>query len=166
MTDAEIVALIARMHADSWRGAYRGIYPDRFLDFEADSERIRFWRRRVPQLRTIEGELFLATLEGAPAGFLCIEVGEERLWGAFVDNLHVLPAFQEKGVGAALVERAAEWARQRHQRQLYLFVLEDNLAARHFYERTGWRVAGREMHDLVNEGEAPVLRLVKPIGDA
>lgn len=164
MTDAAIAELIAALHARSWQGAYRGFYPDRFLDLDALAERRAFWAGRVPQLRQLGGQLFLAQVGSEPAGFACVETGPARTHGAFVDNLHVLPAFQGRGIGRALVAAAGRWAKVRGERQLYLYVFEANAAAREFYRATGWRVDSREMHALVTEGEAPVLRLVRPIG--
>lgn len=164
MTDAAIAGLIAELHASSWQGAYRGFYSDRFLDVDAIVERRAFWSARVPQLRALGGQLFLARVGGQPAGFACVETGPARTHGAFIDNLHVLPAFQGRGIGRALVARAGRWARAHGERQLYLYVFEANTAATRFYLATGWRIDGREMHALVTPGEAPVLRMVRDIG--
>lgn len=162
-SDTELINLLSRMHADSWRGAYRGVYPDGFLDNEADAQRVKFWTRRLPALRLLSAELFLATVNQQPAGFLCIEVDQAAPSSAFIDNLHVLPAFQRYGIATALVERAATWACQRRLQSMWLFVLEANTEAQRFYARNGWQTVGREMHDLANGGEAPVLRLVKSL---
>ena len=35
---------IAELHTLSWRGAYRGILPDSFLDLEAEAERRAAWQ--------------------------------------------------------------------------------------------------------------------------
>jgi GNAT superfamily N-acetyltransferase len=162
-SDVSIARTIARLHAESWRGAYRGLYSDAFLDCEVHTERRKFWISRVAELRTLDAELFLATLRGRPAGFTCVERGPHCTQGAYIDNLHVLPASQGSGVGRMLVERAAEWARHRGERTLCLFVFAGNPKARAFYAATGWREAGREMHTMVTGETAPVLRLVKRI---
>jgi ribosomal protein S18 acetylase RimI-like enzyme len=160
LSTADTADLIARLHVESWRRVYRGLYSDRFLDVDALGERQRFWRQRLPELKRTGGEVFLAQVEGVAAGFACVEPGAGR---AFIDNLHVLPAFQGRGLGVALVERCAAWARRRGYRQLVLYVFESNVRALGFYRATGWRIDGREMHPLVTEGEAPVLRMVKRI---
>jgi hypothetical protein len=38
---------IAELHTASWRGAYRGILPDAFLDGEIAEERRGFWKARL-----------------------------------------------------------------------------------------------------------------------
>jgi ribosomal protein S18 acetylase RimI-like enzyme len=159
----ELANLIARLHVESWRRVYRGFYPDRYLDVEAIHERRRFWRHRLPELREVEGEVFLARVADEAAGFACVEPGPRGGNRAYIDNLHVLPAFQGLGIGKALVDECADWAARRSFRQLYLYVFETNQRALAFYRATGWHVAGREMHALVTEGEAPVLRMVKTL---
>ncbi|MBL8521906.1 MAG: GNAT family N-acetyltransferase [Betaproteobacteria bacterium] len=161
--DDEIARTIAALHAESWRAAYRGLYSDRFLDTEVHDERRQFWASRVARLHRLDAELFLATLEGTPAGFACIESGPQCTHGAYIDNLHVLPAFQRVGIGVALVRAAAAWARLRGHPSIYLFVFEGNARARAFYSATGWREAGRDLHVMVTGESAPVLRMIKAI---
>ncbi|MBL8522573.1 MAG: GNAT family N-acetyltransferase, partial [Betaproteobacteria bacterium] len=127
--------MIAAIHAASWKVAYRGLYADRYLDHEVAGERRRHWRKRVPELLAGDGEIFLAQIDGRAVGFICIELGTDREWGAYVDNLHVLPAWRGANVGGALLERGAAWARARGQKQLWLWVFERNHAARRFYDR-------------------------------
>ena len=38
---------IARLHANSWRFAYRGALSDEYLDSEADRDRLNFWEARL-----------------------------------------------------------------------------------------------------------------------
>ncbi|MBI3715057.1 MAG: GNAT family N-acetyltransferase [Betaproteobacteria bacterium] len=160
MNDAAIAKTIAVLHADSWRVAYRDIYPRYFLEEELDRDRVRHWRQRVPELRTAGGQIFLARVRGRAAGFLCIEVKRPGL--AYVDNLHVLPQFQRLGIASALIEYGADWARQRGCERMTLYVLEQNLPARRFYRRTGWRVEAREpRHLLGGVGRVPALRLIR-----
>lgn len=68
--------------------------------------------------------------------------------GAFVQEHHpdsvrlvsmwVDPTRRRSGVGAALVEAVAEWARGRHARRLELWVTETNEPARSLYARQGF----------------------------
>jgi len=160
MDDTTIAHTIAALHADSWRVAYQDIYSRHYLEHELDDDRARQWSRRVPELRATGGQVFLARVRRRPAGFLCIEVKQPGL--AYIDNLHVLPQFQRLGIASALIDRGAAWARQRDCERMTLYVLEQNLPARRFYRRTGWRVEAREpRHLLRGVGRVPVLRLVR-----
>lgn len=156
-----IAHLIAPLHAASWQASYRGIFKDDYLNHEVGAERLRHWQAWVPRLVDCMGEIFLASIAGVPVGFLCIEIGPERALGAYVDNLHVLPAGRGQGVGKLLVAAAQAWALKQGEAQLYLRVYEDNLQARAFYAHEGWHAVAREMDDLPGGGQAAVLKLIK-----
>ncbi len=156
----QIPALIAPLHSASWRVVYRGIFGDAYLDHEVESDRLRHWQARVPELVDGVGEIFLATIAGVPAGFLCIEIGPQHERGAYVDNLHMLPHLRGYGVGKLLVAAAGAWAVKHGEHQLYLRVYEDNKAARQFYTREGWREIAREVEVVPGGANATMLVLV------
>lgn len=78
-----------------------------------------------------EVEVYVAEVEGAPAG--AVSVGQ-----GFLSTLYVLPAHQGSGVGSALHDLALERLRARGFRQARLWTLARNDAGRRFYERRGW----------------------------
>ena len=63
-------SLIAGLHADSWRTAYRGMLSDSYLDGDLVGERTRIWIDRLtnppPKQRVL-----LAEISGKAAGFVC-----------------------------------------------------------------------------------------------
>ncbi len=61
---------------------------------------------------------------------------------ADIVSMWVRPAARGYGVGQALVEAAADWAKARDHDALYLWVTETNAAARGLYERCGFTPAG------------------------
>ena len=158
-----IADTVAALHAASWKRSYRGIHSDHYLDHEVDAERLAYWKKHVPELIVGEGEIFLATMQGKPAGFLCMEIGPEKEWGAMVDNLHVLPSMRGANIGGQLLDRGAVWARKRGQTQLYLWVYELNHDARRFYAREGWRQVEQVSAAVPGGQERIVLRLIKPL---
>jgi GNAT superfamily N-acetyltransferase len=158
-----IATRIARLHVASWRVAYRGIFDDAYLDHRLDADRAAYWHLRVPKLFAGTGEIFVATLGEEDVGFVCVERKPEDEWGVYVDNLHVLPGERGSGLGIALLARAAAWAKEHGATQLYLLVYEDNVQARHFYQREGWHTMAREVNAAPDGGSYPCLRLVKAI---
>jgi hypothetical protein len=44
---AEDSAAVAALHTASWRSAYRGMLPDRYLDVAIDDERAQLWQARL-----------------------------------------------------------------------------------------------------------------------
>lgn len=152
--------LIADLHAESWRHAYRGIFPDIFLDRQAGQERRHYWHARLAHLAAQDSLVLLAEANGSLAGFVCVETKTEPEWGAFVDNLHVLPRYQARGIGKRLAAVAGEWARSRGKCRMYLWVYEQNKDARAFYESQGWKAAERVTRDIPGGGKRQVVRYV------
>jgi GNAT superfamily N-acetyltransferase len=144
-TTPDDLRTIAGLHAESWKRAYRGIYPDTYLDRDVDAERLAVWTERFasprPDQRTV-----LAEDDGTPAGFAHVLLAEDPVHGALLDNLHVLPPWQRRGLGGRLM---AECARlvvdERPGRPLYLWVLERNDRARAFYAARGGVEADRTL---------------------
>ena len=63
-------------------------------------------------------------------------------WGALLDNLHVVHDEKRRGIGSRLLAMTAEAVLERGT-GLYLWVLEQNLDARAFYEARGGRYVER-----------------------
>jgi ribosomal protein S18 acetylase RimI-like enzyme len=166
MDSVEIAHLIAPLHAASWKSTYRGIFSDEYLDHLVDEDRLAHWRKHVRELTENDGEIFIARLQDEAVGFLCIERPDPlntRMQGAYVNNLHVMPHIKGQGIGTALLEHGTTWARQRGFEEMMLFVYEDNVGARRFYQSNGWHVVERLMAEVPGGTLAAELRLVKKI---
>ncbi|MEV3856146.1 GNAT family N-acetyltransferase [Streptomyces sp. NPDC050095] len=140
--DAEAVA---RLHADSWRRHYRGAYADAFLDGDVVADRRSVWAERLGSVPargvTLLAEA-VAEAEGGSGlvGFVHVVLDDDGRWGSLVDNLHVTNDMKGTGVGRTLLTRAAEIVRERASGPaLYLWVQEQNTAARGFYRAMGGR---------------------------
>lgn len=60
-----------------------------------------------------------------------------------LDNLHVLPARKEQGIGSKLIAHVAFWCSETYPgKGLYLWVFERNTQATRFYERLGGVAVG------------------------
>jgi len=92
------------------------------------------------------GELFLiATDEGGdPAGFVYAVTERDFFTGeeyAHVSEIAV--ARSGEGAGAALMDAADRWSRERGHRLMTLNVVDTNVDAQRFYERRGFAIAHR-----------------------
>ncbi|QLP98676.1 MAG: GNAT family N-acetyltransferase [Rhodoblastus sp.] len=79
--------------------------------------------------------------EGAPVGYAALLVVYQAQFARRSVDLHhlfVAPAARGRGVGRALVEAAAEWARVRSAVRLTVGTHPDNARARSYYERLGF----------------------------
>ncbi len=141
---ADDAALIASIHAASWRATYRGLLPDAFLDNDVPDERTAHWHARLNAPGADRRFVVIAERAGEAIGFVCVERPMDSPWGVLLDNLHALPDHQGIGAGKLLMRAASDWARAQGETQLYLYVLEGNAPAIAFYERQGWQPAGAE----------------------
>lgn len=144
---------IAELHAESWRTNYRGEYRDDFLDGGVFEDRRRVWSERFTDPRPNQ---FVVVAERADevVGFACVYGGEHPEWGSFLDNIHVRPGLQSRGIGAALMTRVFEWCATHHSdRGLYLWVLNSNDRAQSFYASLGAEDRGGEFSEPAGGGE-------------
>ena len=156
-------AAIAALHVASWRSAYRGIFTDRYLDGPVEAERLGLWQDRMRVPRPGQIVVVAEDLEGALVGFACGFIDEDPNWGSFVNNLHVMPDRKGGGVGRALMgDLARRFAAAAPERPVHLFCLEDNHAARGFYEAIGGQAVERMLSVEADGSACADLRIVWP----
>ena len=127
---------VAGLHATSWRRHYRGAYADSYLDGDVETERRAVWSARLAA--PAETETILAESDGRLVGFVHVVFDEDTSWGSLVDNLHVVGDQQRAGIGTRLLTHAARAVGERATGDaMYLWVLEQNTAARQFYRASG-----------------------------
>ncbi len=131
-------AVIAAIHAQSWRDAYRGILSDDYLANDVDAERLAMWTGRMAAWNPGRHFARIASVDGMPAGFACVLADEEPEHGALLDNLHILPAHRAAGLGKSLLVDCGRWvARTFPGMPMHLTVFQVNERARAFYRRMG-----------------------------
>jgi len=128
---------ISKLHAESWRQNYRGIYSDHFLDNEVEQDRLNVWQQRLKSPSSNQ-YVTIATLDGAISGFACLYLNNDPIFGSLLDNLHVSPDQKRSGVGRLLMKECAKYiCNNASSTKMYLWVFESNKNARNFYERLG-----------------------------
>jgi ribosomal protein S18 acetylase RimI-like enzyme len=149
---------IGRLHAASWRSAYRGALSDTYLDGPIEAERIEVWRGRFDKPAKNQ---FVAVAESRQrlVGFVCAYGGHDKQWGTFLDNLHVVPQNKRQGIGAQLMGELAAWSIRAFPGQgIYLWVLASNAAAQRFYARMGGENAGSDVWTPPDGSALPKIR--------
>ena len=87
--------------------------------------------------------LLVAELDGRPAGFTFLEPAVDYFTGqadGHIGMVAVAETAEGKGVGAALMRAAEDWARRNGYPRLHLNVFAGNDRARRIYERTGYEI--------------------------
>ncbi len=152
---------IASLHTASWRNTYRGILPDTYLDGPIAEERANHWRARLASPGADRRQVLLVEGEGGLVGFVCVLLDQESLWGACLDNLHVLPRLKGRGLGRQLFSSAAQWVVSKEPGwPMHLWVFESNYGARGFYEALGGEVVERSFKETPAGTEIASLRYV------
>jgi ribosomal protein S18 acetylase RimI-like enzyme len=129
---------IERIRIRGWQRAYRHIFDSEELDrLEPNWSRFEHELERPPTGRST----FVAELGGLVVGFALVgpsrdEHGLGELYAIYVD-----PDSWSLGAGRSLIRRAEERLAEDY-REAALWVLEENLRARSFYEHAGWHPDG------------------------
>jgi ribosomal protein S18 acetylase RimI-like enzyme len=106
--------------------------------------------------------VFLARDEDAPVGTATGAAYDAEPGVAHVYAMWVAPDARRAGVGRALLDAVAEWARDRGCERLVLSVTESNDAARAFYGTVGFEETG-ERTPLREGSDLHVVRLARPL---
>ena len=135
---------IARVHTRSWQSAYRGLLPDEWLAaLQWEDRKIRW--DAILSSRARGAVYVAANSQDEIAGFASI--GPSRDEDFDQDRVHELyaiyltPEYWGKGIGTALFRAVMKEVPDTAQR-LELWVLEDNIRGRRFYESLGFTVDG------------------------
>jgi len=135
--------VLARVHVDSWRAAYRGLVPDSSLQAFSYQWREECFRQ---SLATNAEETYVVQLDEEVVGFLTLGAACDsdldvnrtgEIWGIYIS-----PHYWRKGIGKRLVVEAEMLFKSRRYESAVLWVLEGNQQARRFYEAMGFSLDG------------------------
>lgn len=144
VTEDDDLLAISNVYERSWKYAYRGIVPDDYLDSIPAGQ----W---APRLKQPGRKSLVALLDGKTVGtasFAPARMESMRGYGEVI-SLYILPETMGKGIGYELLKAAVSWLRKQGFSAIYLWVLEDNLFARQFYERFGFETSGTVRMDNI-----------------
>jgi GNAT superfamily N-acetyltransferase len=150
---------IAKLHAYSWQVHYRGILNDSYLDHDVVDERLEVWQRRFEH-PSKDQYVVLANDDSLLCGFACVFLNHDDRYGSLVDNLHVHPDWQRRGIGRELMIHCVEQVHQLGDPfKMYLWVLKENHKARKFYQSIGGETVEQTIENNPGGGQAEVLRI-------
>jgi GNAT superfamily N-acetyltransferase len=133
--DAEAIAQVS---VESWRAAYAGLMPTKFLDGLSVSEEVARWGRRLTRPDPRSRHTSVAIDRDRVVGFVTSGPDPDAPAVGLVFLMYSRPDAWGSGVGDALMAAVLRSLRDRGFREAVLWVLEENSRARRFYERSGW----------------------------
>lgn len=133
---------ISHIYEESWKYAYKGIIPQSYLDSIPQG----CWASRVDQngiwsLVLIEDDTMIGTSSCCRSRW-----AEFEGWGEII-SIYLLPQYMGKGYGGHLLNAAVEELKKQGYRDIFLWVLEENIRARRFYEKHGFGFSGYSKKD-------------------
>ena len=155
-TDA---ALISRLIASSWRGAYQDLLDSVYLARLPEA----FW---LPSMRAWleSGRMYgyIAQVDGQDVG--CVIYGRGRdedhaEWGEIV-SLYILPEAMGHGVGSALLHAAMDALHADGYKQVYLWAIAEYAHGLRFYQRRGFRATGEHLPYKIGSASVTDVRLI------
>ncbi len=130
----------AIIHSVSFREAYFDIIPESFLENFTPEKREVFFKNEFEKYK----DTFIIENEYEIIGFSTIGKNRDNLdenvgeiWGIY---LH--PDYWNGGFGTELLKYVIATLKNRKYKEITLWVLEDNLPARNFYEKNGFEFDG------------------------
>jgi ribosomal protein S18 acetylase RimI-like enzyme len=127
----------------SWQWAYRGLLPDDYLDRLSIERGAEVHTRRLTT--ETEGRTWVAEQEGQVLGFAITGPSRDPDASprtAQIMAIYLRPEATGQGIARALFVHAVLDLWQRGYEQATLWVLENNVRARRFYEKAGWVTDG------------------------
>ncbi|KAI8066742.1 acyl-CoA N-acyltransferase [Gongronella butleri] len=109
------------------RAMYRGIVPGGILD------------ENSPNRATV---IVVDALTGKHLCFMNCEIEDGKDDTVHLEDVHVLPHAQGRGIGKFFMQHLCEWSRAKGLKRLTLHVLVENKRAIRFYEGHGWTCDG------------------------
>lgn len=139
-------ARIASIHVEGWRTAYRGLFPDAFLDGLDEAARAAYWRGNLPAaggrhtLLAHDSDDAVGFASGGPAR-------DTRGFEAEVYAIYLLSRARRRGTGGRLMARLFRRFREGGRRSAHLWVHAGNVAGEAFYAGLGGVPGAREDRD-------------------
>lgn len=168
-------AAIGAVHVATWRSAYAGVLPDRYLATLSDLRHALGYEQAITDRRQGHA-VFVAVASGpdAPEDRVTEEGGTvvgfvsggraRRNWLAQgeVETLYLLDDYRDRGTGRRLMRAMAAHLAAVGCRSAMLWVLKDN-PSRWFYQRLGGRPAAQEVIRFAGESMQQIAFVWDPI---
>jgi GNAT superfamily N-acetyltransferase len=148
---------IARVHVAVWNSTYRGLIDDAFIDEVTIEQREAMWGDILTAYTETHPVLVAEDFGIGICGFGNAGPlrGEDVLgYSGEFKTLYLLPAYQRRGVGRAMLAQLAAQLRERGHDKALAWVLASNPACG-FYESMGGVLCAQRLAEDEDEADAP-----------
>jgi ribosomal protein S18 acetylase RimI-like enzyme len=135
---------IAHVSVETWKTAYSGLLPDDYLQKMSVDQRTQTWAKLL-EFSPEGNQTIVAEIDGRIIGFIGIgpssEVGAMEFGEVYA--IYVRPNYQSRGAGSQLLKEGIRILKSQGFNRATLWVLEQNISARSWYESHGWHPNGK-----------------------
>lgn len=143
---------ISNIYEQSWKYAYKDIIPQEYLDSISKGQWCgAFDNPDRYTLVMLDGNKIIGT-----SSYCKSRWDDYKDWGEII-SIYFLPEYMGKGYGKYLLEMVVKELKKMGFKTIFLWVLEDNYRARHFYEKFGFKNNGIYRDDVI--GDKPLREL-------
>lgn len=139
---SEDFRILGKIHAASWKVAYKSIIPSEVLDNITVEKRGAYFKKALEEGWEDDAIIYE---DDIPLGFICIGKARDKdlndSYGE-IGGLYLLPEAFGKGIGSALIQWGIKELNSKGYEKVILWVLEDNSRAIKFYEKHGFTFDG------------------------
>lgn len=136
--------VISRIYEESWKCTYKDIIPQSYLESIPSGK----WATHLDNI----GMNTLVILENSQiigtSSYCKSRFSDFADFGEIV-SIYLLPEYMGKGYGKKLLEAVKDELVALGYRSIFLWVLEDNIRARAFYEKAGFSLSGNLMSNNI-----------------
>ncbi len=128
---------IGKVYCESWKSAYQNLLPRTYLDL-LTAGNCSPNKVSANDIVLVEQERVLGICHFSEA-----RNRDNEVWGEVV-AIYLLPEIWGRGQGRVLLQYSLGELKKKGFQNVCLWVLKDNIRARTFYEKNGFRVSGNE----------------------
>lgn len=158
MTDIKITGC----RPEDWaaiRSLSEETFRETFLGQNSEADMVKYLRENFSkekikaEMDTAGSLFFLACIQGRAAAYMKLNTGEAQTEpghdrGLEIQRIYVLKNFKNRRIGSALIQKAAETAKELSLDHIWLGVWEKNHSAIGFYEKQGFIRFGEHLFKL------------------
>lgn len=146
---------ISNIYEQSWKFAYKDIIPQVYLDRIAKGQ----WCSAFDNpdrytLVMLDGDKIIGT------SCYCKSRFEDYKDRGEIISIYFLPEYMGKGYGKSLLERAVKELKSMGFKTIFLWVLEENHRARHFYAKCAFKTSGEYLDRVIGGRQLRELQYV------
>ena len=141
MAEMADIDSLARLQVDTWRVAYKDILPTQYLNALSVFQKTESWRRC---LGNSDMMTHVGVCSDTIAGFVRAEFPVTHKADCAVCELNAMyvhPNFWAQGIGKQLMNAVLNEAQNKRFKKIFLWVFEENVRGRTFYQRRGFYYA-------------------------